>query len=102
MQDAVSGLLEIAAQLDDGAHGARMAPRRGLEGPRQARQGCSRYRGHGALNNRVQRRPWVTVNCCRLYYGAQLLSSARIGGGEAVERGSWDGDRGPSFCSKEP
>ena len=48
LQDAASALLEVAAQLHNAAHGARMAPRGGLEGPRQARQGCSRYSRHRA------------------------------------------------------
>ena len=48
MQDTALLLLEVAAKLHNAAHGARMAPRGGLEGPRQARQGCSRYSRHRA------------------------------------------------------
>ena len=48
LQDTALLLLEVAAKLHNAAHGARMAPRGGLEGPRQARQGCSRYSRHRA------------------------------------------------------
>ena len=39
-------LLEVRAELHHAAHGARMAPRGGLEGPRQAGQSCSRHSRH--------------------------------------------------------
>ena len=76
-------LLEIRAELDDGAHGARMAPRGGLEGPREARQ-SSRYGRHGAKAAAQERGPLLSaaVRLCHRRQQAQvglLWASASCG-----------------------
>ena len=79
-------LLEVRAELHHAAHGARMAPRGGLEGPRQARQRSSRYCGHGAKKNGSAARS-ALLSCCQqprgLPAGSRRLNTGR---GEAWSR----------------
>ena len=75
-------LLEVRAELHHAAHGARMAPRGGLEGPRQARQRSSRYCGHGAKKTD----PPLGPPYCRAVSNHEGFQRALVGSIQAAAR----------------
>ena len=92
-------LLEVRAELDDGAHGARMAPRGGRDGPCQAGQG-SRHSRHGGTKTAPLRVARTVSSCPPL---PLLLTSSRRPVYAAATRldRARDGDRCPKKLLQE-
>ena len=99
LQDTASALLEVAAELDDGAHGTRMAPRWGRDGPCQAGQG-SRHSRHGGTKTAPLRVARTVSSCPPL---PRLLTSSRRPVYAAATRldRARDGDRCPKKLLQE-